>query len=66
MTGTLHCLCYAALVLERSACDAAWENLALLVEELLEELRIFVVDVLDAALLETAILLLLNVYCCWS
>ena len=38
-----------------------WKNLSLLVEELLEKLWVFVVDVLDAALLETAILLLLNV-----
>ncbi len=66
MTCTLHCLSHAALILQRSACDAARENLTLLVEELLEEFWVFVVNVLDTALLETAILLLLNVNCCRS
>ncbi len=61
MTGAFHGLGHAALVLQRSAGDAARQNLALLVEEFLEEFGIFVVNVLDAALLETAILLLLQV-----
>ena len=66
MTSTLDCLSDTALILQRSACDAARQNLALLVEELLQELWILVVDVLDTALLETAILFLLNVNCGWS
>jgi hypothetical protein len=66
VTCTLHCLSHAALILQRSACDAARENLTLLVEELLEEFRILVVDVFDTALLETALLLLLDVDSVWS
>ncbi len=62
MTGTLHCLSYTTLELQRSTCDAAGKDLALLIEELLEELRVLIVDVLDAAALETAVLFLLDVY----
>ena len=62
MTGTLHCLSYTTLELQRSARDAAGKDLTLLVEERLEELRILVVDVFDAATLETAVLFLLDVY----
>ena len=61
MTGTLDGLSHATLVLEGSACDAAGQNLTLLVEELLQEFGIFVVNVLDTALLETALLFLLDV-----
>ena len=61
MTCTLYGLCHAALELQRSAGNAARQDLSLFVEELLEEFGIFVVDILDTALLETAILLLLDV-----
>ena len=61
MTSTLDGLCNTALVFERCAGDSTWQDFALFVEELLEEFGILVVDVLDAALLEPAILLLLNV-----
>ena len=61
MAGTLNGLSDTALILERSASDAAGQNLTLLVEELLQEFGILVVNVLDTALLETAVLLLLDV-----
>ena len=41
--------------------DAARQDLALLVEELLQELGVLVVDILNATLLETAVLLLLRI-----
>jgi hypothetical protein len=56
-------LCHLPLELQRSTCDAARENLSLLVEELLEELRVLVVDILDSCLLETAVLLLPYLEC---
>ena len=62
LTSTLDGLCHATLILQRCSGDAAREYLTLLVEELLEELRILVVDILDAALLETTILLFLCVH----
>ncbi len=62
VAGTLHGSGHTTLELQRSACDAAGENLALLIEELLKELRILIVDILDAAAFETAIFLLLRVY----
>ena len=61
MAGTLNGLCYAALEFERSAGDAAGEDFALLVEEFLEEFRILVVDIFDAAAFETAVFFLLYV-----
>ena len=62
VTSTLDGLSYAALELEAGAGDATWEDLALLVKETLEELGILVVDILDTALLEAAVLLLLAIY----
>ena len=62
MTRTLYGLCHAALELQRSAGNAARQDLSLFVEELLEEFGIFVVDILDTALLEAAVLLLLAIY----
>ena len=59
MACFLNSLSNFALELEGSTGDTARQDLALLVEELLEELRIFVIDVLDTALLETAVLFLL-------
>ncbi len=62
MAGTFHGLGHTALELQRCPCDAAGKNLALLVEELLEELGILVIDIFDTAAFETAIFFLLNVY----
>ena len=58
---TLNSLSHAALILQRRAGDAAGQDFALLVQELLKELGVLVVDVLDAALLETAVFLPLRV-----
>ncbi len=55
MTRTLHGLGHTALEFQRSTGDAAGKNLALLIEELLEEFGILVVDVLDTAAFETAV-----------
>lgn len=62
MTCTLYSLCHTALEFERSAGDAAGKNLALLIEELLEEFRIFVIDLLDSAAFETTVFFLFNVH----
>ena len=62
MACALNGLSNSTLELQRSTGDATWENLTLLVEELLQELRIFVIDILDTCLLEAAILFLLNIY----
>ena len=61
MTGTLHSLSHAALELQRGTGDAAGQDLALLVEELLQEFGILVVDVLDTAAFEAAVFLLAGV-----
>ena len=61
MACALHGLSDAALVLLARTGDAAGQDLSLLVQETLEEFGIFVVDVLDTALAETAILLALGV-----
>lgn len=57
MTCTLDSSRNATLVLEAVACDTAWQELALFVDELEEEIRVFVVNVLDAEFAETAIFL---------
>ena len=62
MTGALHGLCHLLLELLRGSRQAAGQNLALLVEELLEKFAVLVIDVFDAELLEAAVLLLLDVY----
>lgn len=57
VTGTLNSIANLTLVLEGVAGNAAWKDLALLVHEGEEEVRIFVVDVLDAVTDEAAVLL---------
>ena len=61
LASTLYSLSHTALILQGSTGDTAGKNLTLLVQELLEELRILIVDILDTTLLEAAILLLLRV-----
>lgn len=60
VASTLNGLCHATLILQRSTRDATRQNFTLLIEELLEEFRILVVNILDTALFETAILLFLT------
>ena len=60
MTSPLDGPCDLALILQRSASETTRQNLALLVEELLEELGVLVVNVLDTTPLEAAVLLLLD------
>ena len=62
MARTLHGLGDLLLELLRSTRQAARKNLALLVEELLEELAVLIIYVLDAELLETSVIFLLDVY----
>ena len=62
VASALNSLSYAALELERSASDAARKDFTLLVEELFEEFRILVVDILDTASLETAVFFLFHVH----
>ena len=62
MTGTFNGLSHATLEFQRSAGDAAGKDFALLVEEFLEKFGILVIDILDTATFETAIIFLLNVY----
>ena len=61
MARTLHGLGDLLLELLRSTRQAARKNLALLVEELLEELAVIIISILEAGLLETAVLFLLDV-----
>jgi len=62
VTCTLNGLSHTALEFERSAGDAAGKYLTLLVEEFLEEFRVFVVYVVDAETFETAVFFLFHVY----
>ena len=59
MASFLNGLSNFALELQGSTGDTTGQNLALLVEELLEELRVFVIHVLDTGFLEAAVLFLL-------
>ena len=61
MARTLHGLCDLLLELLRSARQTAGKDLALLIEEFLQELSVLIVHVFDAEFLETAVFLLLNV-----
>ena len=61
MAGAFNGLSHAALELQRSACDSTGKDFALFVEEFLQEFRILVVDILDAATFETAVFFLLDV-----
>ena len=66
MTSTLDSLSYTTLELKAIACDTTWEDLTLIVEELLEELGVLVVHILDASFLKAAVLLLLYLSWEWS
>lgn len=57
VAGTLYSLCHTALKLQRVARDATGKDLALLVQELFQKLRILVVYILDTGFLEAAVLL---------
>ena len=61
MTRTLHGLCDLLLELLRSTRQAAGKDLALLVEELLQEFSVLVIHVFDAELLEASVFLFLDV-----
>ena len=62
MACTFNGLCHTTLEFQRGAGDATGKDLALLVEEFLEEFGILVVDIFDAAAFETAVFFLLYVY----
>lgn len=65
MTRLFDGLSHFALVLQRGAGQAAWQNFALLIAEHQQEISVLVVDVLDAFLLETAVLLRLGINADW-
>ena len=46
---------YATLVFEAVACNTARQQFALLIDELQQKIRIFIVDVFDAEFAETAV-----------
>ena len=48
---------HAALVFEAVACDTARQEFALFVDELEEEIGVFIIDVFDAEFAETAVFL---------
>ena len=56
MTGTLDGSSHAALIFQAVACDTAWEQFALFVDELEQEICVFVINVLDAEFAKTAVL----------
>lgn len=55
VTGAFYGSGHAALEFQAVARDAAWEQFALFVDELEEEVLVFVVNVLDAEFAETAV-----------
>ncbi len=61
MAGALNGLSHTTLELQRSTCDAAGKDFALLVKEFLKEFGILVIDILDATSFETAIFFLFYV-----
>ena len=56
MTCALNGSRNAALVFQAVACDTAWEQLALFVDELKEEICVLVINVFDSKFAETAVL----------
>ncbi len=60
MTSALDGLRHFALVLQRGSSNAAGQNAALLIHKLQQEILVFIINVLDAVLLEAAVLLLLQ------
>ena len=62
VTCSLHSLSYTTLELQRSTGNTTRKDFTLLIQEFLQEFRVFVVDVLNTALFETAVFFLLNVY----
>jgi len=56
VTGLSHGLRHFALEFQAGAGDAAGQQAALLVHKLQQEVRVFVINVLDAVLLEAAVL----------
>ena len=55
MAGAFNGSCHTALVFQAIACDTAWEQLALFVDELKQEVCVFVINVFDAEFAETAV-----------
>ncbi len=62
MTGTLNSGSHPALVLQRVAGDAAWKHFTLFVDELQQKVSVFVINVFNAELAETAVFLTLLTY----
>ena len=46
---------YAALIFQAVACDAAWEQFALFVDELEQKICVLVINVFDAEFAKTAV-----------
>jgi hypothetical protein len=57
MTGTLHCGSHLALVFEGVTRNPARQQFALLIYKLQKKIRILVINILDAELAETTVLL---------
>lgn len=66
MTSTFDSLSYTTLKLETIACDTTREDLTLIIEELLEKLRVLIVHKFNTRLLKAAVLLLLYLSGEWS
>ncbi len=66
VAGAFNGLGHATLELQRGSGDTTGKDLALLVEELLEEFGILVIDVFDTAAFETAVFFLLDIHRQWS
>ena len=58
MTSSFNSLSDTTLEFQRSTSDTTRKNLTLFVQEFLQEFRIFVIDILDTVLFETAIFFL--------
>ena len=60
MTSSFNSLSDTTLEFQRSTSDTTRKNLTLFVQEFLQEFRIFVIDILDTVLFETAIFFFLT------
>jgi len=58
MACSFNCLSYFTLIFQRSTGKATWKDFSLFVQEFFQKFRIFVIDVFNTALFETAIFFL--------
>ena len=55
MAAPLDCGSHSALIFQGIPRDAAWKDFALLIYKLQKKVRVFIIDMLDSELAETAV-----------